>query len=204
MCVICSKDREIYSILTIRDCPLIERISLQDPMYENVLELYLINCPNLSEINGSCGLTYLYLLSCPKFVKIPQLKNLKCLVCLDCDSLTKIPMIKGMETIRCVGCRLLTQIPQHSRKHSYGVKTLYQVTVTDCHWSELSKEKKEMRDQIEKLVKLQKWYRRMMLSRRLTKLIPCLMPIYYHPQAKGGYFEKKYLLDFVDSLNNNH
>ena len=38
---------------------------------------------------------------------------------------------------------------------------------------------------------VQKWFRRILLSRCMMKLIPKLIPIYYEPTAKGGYFAKK-------------
>ncbi len=32
---------------------------------------------------------------------------------------------------------------------------------------------------------------KIIISKWLIKLIPKIIPIYYHPQCKGGYFDKK-------------
>jgi hypothetical protein len=55
-------------------------------------------------------------------------------------------------------------------------------------------------ESVKKLIKLQLWFKNMYLSKRLKKLIPQLIPLYYHPDAKGGYFEKKAMLEFFDSI----
>jgi hypothetical protein len=46
-------------------------------------------------------------------------------------------------------------------------------------------------------MKLQIVCKKKLLGRRLEKLIPELMPIYYHPLAKGGYMHKKEMLKFL-------
>jgi hypothetical protein len=33
---------------------------------------------------------------------------------------------------------------------------------------------------------------------KLKRLIPKLVPIYYHPIAKGGYYDKKNMLQFLE------
>ncbi len=40
-----------------------------------------------------------------------------------------------------------------------------------------------------------------MIIKRLFKLIPKLMTIYYHPNCKGGYFHKKEIYDFFTSIS---
>ena len=47
---------------------------------------------------------------------------------------------------------------------------------------------------------LQNWIKRMLQRKKLIKLIPQLIPLYYHPDAKGGYFDKKRLFEFIESI----
>jgi hypothetical protein len=54
---------------------------------------------------------------------------------------------------------------------------------------------------IEKVIIIQKWFKRILLGRKLLKMIPRLAPLYYDPEAKGGYFHKKKMLKFVENIN---
>jgi hypothetical protein len=47
---------------------------------------------------------------------------------------------------------------------------------------------------------IQKWMKRISLSDRLSNLIPGLVPIYYHPDCRGGFFHKKAMLTFVQRI----
>jgi hypothetical protein len=40
------------------------------------------------------------------------------------------------------------------------------------------------------------------MRKRLSILIPQLIPLYYHPEAKGGYLHKKEMQEFINSLMN--
>jgi len=53
---------------------------------------------------------------------------------------------------------------------------------------------------IKKLIRLQQWFRSMLMSRRLKRLIAQIMPIYYHPDAKGGYFDKLKIQEYFGQL----
>lgn len=114
----------------------------------------------------------------------------------------KIPLIRGLVSVNCRDCRLLTSIPQHSTKHSYGVKSLQGLSVHGCYWSSLcgQKSKSEMDNQINKLTRLQRWFKSLILSKKLTRLIPRIIPLYYDPESKGGFFEKKKMLTFLESI----
>ena len=54
---------------------------------------------------------------------------------------------------------------------------------------------------INKLKILQRWIKNILLSKKLKKLIPQLMPLYYHPDAKGGYLDKKHLCEFIEKID---
>jgi len=190
--------------VTISNCSNIRILSLDDlDIGNSMIELHCTNCPNLETINVSDKIAALYIDECPKIKKIPQLKNLKFLDCRRCPSLTTIPLIKGLIGATFVVCRSLISIPQNSKVHSYGIKSLRHLHVTQCHWSSVGKSWSKMSDQIEKLTILQRWFRKQILGRRLIRLIPWIMPLYYHPDAKGGYFEKKAMLEFFDSIPDN-
>ncbi len=55
-------------------------------------------------------------------------------------------------------------------------------------------------ENIKNLKIIQKWIKKMLLSKRLMRLIRRLMPLYYAPDAKGGYFHKREMLVFFDIL----
>ncbi len=40
--------------------------------------------------------------------------------------------------------------------------------------------------------RLQGWIKNISMYKKIIHIIPQLMPLYYHPSAKGGYFHKKY------------
>ncbi len=42
--------------------------------------------------------------------------------------------------------------------------------------------------------------KKIIISKRLIKLIPHLIPLYYHPDAKGGFFHKKTILKFIEKI----
>ena len=49
---------------------------------------------------------------------------------------------------------------------------------------------------------LQKWFKKILFSKRLTKLISQLIPLYYHPEAKGGYIHKRDMLIYIETIHN--
>jgi hypothetical protein len=72
------------------------------------------------------------------------------------------------------------------------IKTL---DCSGCPW--ISKGKQGFEERIQKLIVLQRWYRRMMLYRNYLIRIDEIVPIYYHPDCKGGYFAKRRIRDFI-------
>ena len=51
-----------------------------------------------------------------------------------------------------------------------------------------------------KLLKLQKWFKTYLLSKKISIMSELILPLYFHPEYKGGYFHKKQLLQWIDSL----
>jgi hypothetical protein len=69
---------------------------------------------------------------------------------------------------------------------------------TGCKW--LIYGNVEYEQNIIKLIKIQKWVKKMIIRKGLMGLIPQLMPLYYHPCAKGGYFHKKNMFSFISNI----
>ncbi len=47
---------------------------------------------------------------------------------------------------------------------------------------------------IKKLIIIQKWFKKIILSNNLKKILIQIIPIYYHPECKGVYIHKKQML----------
>jgi hypothetical protein len=43
--------------------------------------------------------------------------------------------------------------------------------------------------------RIQQFYKRQRTRRKLWRVLKEVIPLYYHPQAKGGYFARKALLE---------
>jgi hypothetical protein len=146
-------------------------------------------CPLLTNIPQINGLQSLDCSSCPLLTEIPQINGLQTLYCYNCPLLTNIPLINGLQTLNCSGCRSLTGL---------NVTSVFQSLQTSgCIW--LSNDP-DFNESMKKLIRLQKWFKRLYLGKKLRKLIPQLIPLYYHPDAKGGYFDKLEIIKFVRGL----
>ena len=69
----------------------------------------------------------------------------------------------------------------------------------NCPWLDI-KENKDYKQNIDSLVKCQGIFKRQILARRMLKLAPKLVPIWWHPDCKGGFHRKKKLNSFIDNL----
>jgi hypothetical protein len=70
--------------------------------------------------------------------------------------------------------------------------------ITGCVWLSIEPNFKRS---LEKLIYLQRWVKKRRLRIKLKNLIPRIIPIYYHPDAKGGYFDKKNMLQFFEEAS---
>ena len=79
------------------------------------------------------------------------------------------------------------------------------INLQGCQWLTYHniENSEEYNDKIKKLTYLQNWFKKLILSKRLIKIIPGIMPIYYHPDSKGGYLHKRDMLNFYTNLTNN-
>ena len=126
----------------------------------------------------------------PGLIEIPNVKGLQELYCSNCSRLTEIPNIKELCILNCCNCRKLTKLPDH-----HNARLL---CCSGCVW--LNRSNLKFDENITKLKILQNWMKRIIMSKRLNRLIPQLMPLYYCPEAKGGYLHKREMQGFIDSL----
>ena len=83
--------------------------------------------------------------------------------------LPEIPDIEGLEILDCRYCPWLKQSPEYQPNH------------------------------IKKLIRLQNWFKSYLMSKKLTLLLKELLPLYYHPDAKGGWLHKRDMMQFFDN-----
>ena len=119
-----------------------------------------------------------------------MINGLQELYCTDCPMLHIIPQINGLQYINCSNSRSLTELNVNETNMS-----LY--LVDGCVWL---KDDPDFNESMKKLVRLQQWFKPMSLSLRLKRLTPQLIPLYYHPDAKGGYFDKLKIFQYVGAL----
>ncbi len=117
---------------------------------------------------------------------------MKKLDCSENPSLINIPRIKGIREVLCWNCPLLLNITLDEELECLDCNKCTWVKCAGSEW--LNNRNIEYDDNIKILIILQKWFKQVLTSKRLIKLIPLLMPLYYHPQAKGGYLHKKNML----------
>lgn len=210
MCKICREEIEPgIETLDCSGCTELKEI----PVISGLRVLVCSHCPGLTEIPIIRGLQTLNCWNCNGLTKIPIIHGLRELICFNCLNLTELPLIPGLQTIDCSYCSKLSNIP-----FIQGLRNLYCIDCRNlielpygsedeififiwsngCLWMDFPSCRYD--ENIKKLILLQKWMKKMIVRKRLIKLIPLLMPIYYHPESKGGYFHKKNMLEFVESL----
>jgi hypothetical protein len=157
-------------------------------------ELKCEHCISLTSIPLISGLQNLYCNGCTLLCEIPCIDPLKVLDCDECPMLCEIPQsMQGLSELNCRECRSLTRIPP-----ILDPESLVDFDFSGCIWLDINNP--GYSENIRKLKVLQRWFRGIHASRKMLRLIPELIPIYYHPDSKGGYFHKKLMYDFLDSI----
>ncbi len=128
--------------------------------------------------------------NCQLLTKIPLIEGLKSLNCSNCPILKNIPLFVELQFFSCYNCILLISIPTI-------VKINY-LNISKCKWLKISNLKYD--ENITKLIKLQKWFKIILLNKKLLKLIKKIIPLYFAPSAKGGYMHKKKMMFFLEKL----
>jgi hypothetical protein len=161
----------------------------------NLTRLDCYGCPNLTSIpNELVNLTRLICYRCRNLTSISnELVNLTSINCAGCPNITSIPKeLVNLTSINCAGCPKLTSIPKE-------LVNLIFLNCSGCPWLDV-KENEYYKENIRYLVRCQGIFKRQILARRLLKLTPKLVPLWWHPGCKGGFFHKKSLGDFMNEL----
>lgn len=209
MCVICRNEVN-YNKKTL-DCSGCKKV-IKIPLIKGLRVLNCEKCPGLIEIPMIRGLKLLICNNCPGLIEIPLIRGLQTLYCHDCSGLIKIPLIQELQILYCYNCPKLTEISLIEQNKGLTIDcarcrnltqlhipTSARLIVDGCVWLN-HPVNQHYNKNIKKLIILQKWLKKMLVRKRLIKLIPILIPLYYHPESKGGYFHKKEILEFVESL----
>ena len=60
----------------------------------------------------------------------------------------------------------------------------------------------DFKNNLKKLKKLQGWFKRTLQRKKIKMILKGTIPIYYHPDMKGGYMHKKEMSIFLKDLIN--
>lgn len=181
MCIICR--HEVTDHLSVVDCS---------------------GCVSVTEIPYLCNVTELYANNCPELRSIPSLPRLIRLRCTNCPKLYRIPTQPNVVSITCCNNPRLLQIAyQPSLKHLISINCITLWDVRLPTWCSIrAKHSPFMLPplKIECLATLQRWIRRMLLMRRIVRLTrdKGFLQAWFHPQCKGGYFDKKRMGSEID------
>ena len=103
--------------------------------------------------------------------ELTNTEDVEILCCRGCTSLTSIPNIEGLKKLRCDGCTSITSIP--------NIKGLQYLDCNDCPWIEPDQ------DRMNKLIKLQKWFYRYLLSIKINKFVSPFKEFWFSPDGPG-------------------
>ena len=142
----------------------------------NIIGLKILRCydTSITEIPHISGLKELYC-DGTNITEIPHIDGLKKLYCSN-TNITEIPNIVGLKQLWCSNTNI-TEIPHIKGCH---------IIIHYCHWLE--------QENIEKVITSQKMMRNYYMRKKLVHIRDQLMPIYFHPEMKGGYLHKKSMM----------
>lgn len=191
MCILCNTElkdadriREIYC----RECPDLKIIPyIPDLCKSRIMSLDCSGCPNLENIDNlqHYDISILWCCRCPKIKKIPWLKNPDQIYCSNCVNLSEIETQPMFTYINFSNCRLLTDV---------NVQPLRYFSALKCPWISCIAyriKNPNFESRIEKLKKLQRWFIKFLLIKKLVYFIPYISEIYYLPGYKGAFLSEK-------------
>jgi len=185
MCIICTK--EIYKEnlntlikLNISSCPNLTSEKLQE---------ILIQCKNLE-------ILWCYLCTSLTSLDLRSNINLVILGCSDCSSLTSIDLQSISEGVTSKGCiKLITlYCSECTSLTSLNLPKEYEgcVDYFNCPWI---CQNEDFSSNLQRLIKLQRWYRRILIIKYLKSLE--FVEWIYNPSNIGGKSCKKHLKQFL-------
>jgi len=162
---------------------------------EKTTKIDCSRCPLLQSIPLLPNLTELYCSRCPLIQSIPDLPKLTHLFCYRCPLLQSIPLLPKLTILSCSRCPLLRSIPplpKISLLHCSG-----------CPWLN-NQENSDYKDNIEKLVKLQRRAKKTIKYSRFIKYIysRSFTEWFFHPDGPGGKIHIKQIEKFYKGLSN--
>jgi hypothetical protein len=147
--------------------------------------LRCFNCPLLTTIPLLPNLTALICVNCPMLTTTPLLPNLTYLSCYECPLLTTIPLLPNLTYLSCYMCPMFTTIPL--------LPNLTRLHCIKCPWL-LNDDKYD--NSISNLLILQRWFKKLLFAKGLIRRSIQITPYWYDPNAHGGFFHKKHMLEY--------
>ena len=188
MCLICDYEGTTleggFQILDCHGCKNITSI----PVIKGLQQLYCGGCTNLESLPNIPGLQKLIFWGCEKIKIIPNIKTLLLINCMKCPGLTSIPEIKGLKHLNCTGCTNLINLPK--------IDDLRNIYCKDCPWLKHFKNP-NYEENIRNLVILQKFFKRILASRKLLRIAPILVGVWYSPGCHGAWLAER---EFVNTI----
>jgi len=206
MCIICTgkiykKDLNTLQKLYVSDCPNLTSEKLQEILNQckNLKELFCDNCTSLTslDLRDNINLTELYCYDCPSLTSLDLWSsskgvtsfgcvNLTTLLCYNCTSLTSLDLRNiNLLRLNCPSCTSLTSLNLRSNfKSEYDY-----INYSKCPWIT---QNKEFLNNLQRLIKLQKWYRRIVLIKYMKS--KQFIEWIYSPNNIGGKCHKLKLL----------
>ena len=75
-----------------------------------------------------------------------------------------------------------------------------ELSVHNCKW--INKNNNYYDSNIHKLIFLQKFFKKHLLIKKILNISIQIIPIWWDPQCKGGFFHKKSMKDMLNEFNN--
>lgn len=193
--------------LSLYDCDNIKHIYY----FNELISLNILNCPRIKRIPLLPKLETLELNSCQAISNIPDMSYMKSLTCINCHHISNITGLISLENLEIHNCKLIKRISNFKNIESIYVSSLHMLTelpdvcidhlkIIDCKWI---RGDSEYENNINRLIKLQKWFKKCIFIKRFINIIPKLIPLFYHPDAHGGYIHKRDMLHCLKYIKKN-
>jgi len=195
MCIICTgeiykQNLNILTLLDVSSCPNLTSEKLQEILIQckNLETLWCNDCTSLTslDLRNNLNLTLLGCSSCTSLTSLDLRSNINLvsLGCSSCTSLTSLDLRnnKNLTMLVCYYCRSLISLKDYN---GY-------INCSNCPWIS---QNKEFLNNLQGLIKLQRWYRRIVLIKYMKSQE--FVEWIYNPSNIGGKSYKKSLEGFL-------